>query len=629
MKRPIVPVEAKTHPAGYLLHKYWTRKPHNVLSHFISSLIPPNGVLVDPCCGSGVSLREAALLGAKSYGFDVNPVAALISSVTVNPPELAEFTDSVSKILEDLEPLIDKAYGVSSNTIRYTVHETVVGCACGQDVYLSVAIKEGRIYRCPKCKKRVNFNLESLKTTRVIGVVYEGDNKLCDTKSVLELQSTLSHRSFYKNTKAYNVPFVENRRILSFEGLRLSDLFTSRNFSILCALADKIHSLKDGQVKQAALMMLSASVVQCSRLIPYRNNMTTGGPAWSVPGFWVPPMHMETNPLIHFKARFSKFVRGISELRQSSLKAPVSVENVDAVTGINSLSKSGVKADLYFWDPPYGDSVPFLEFSFIWNSFLKKSPSLDSDISVSDRIPKAQSWIAYRNGLLNIAKAIKTNLKRNGQLLITFNNNDIKAWEALLAALQENNFVCEHVSFQTPPVVSAKAQFAVNSSYISDLYSVFTVGHKDTKYSRSLVPIIKALELCAKSRGGRIPRNLAYRVASIAWLENNVCFELIPEIGNIVEILFDPDGDFLTLKDMNGRSVPEIRQIAREVAVELLKNGPCSWEKIYLAIAEKTRELGIPDSGELQPILSSMLVFKGQRCYSVKTEEKYEQPLLI
>jgi len=585
--------------------------------------------MIDPCCGSGVSLREAALLGITSYGFDVNPAAALISSVTLQPPELSEFTTTMTSILEGLEPLIDKAYGTSSNKIRYAVHETVSECSCGHDVYFSIALKEGRIYRCPKCKSRVNFNLESLKKTRVVGLAYDGETKLCDLASVLASQTILSNKNFYRNIKEYNQSFIENRRILSFAGLHLSDLFTHRNFSLLCALADKIHALKDSRVKRAALMMLSASVVQCSRLIPYRNNMTTGGPAWSVPGFWVPPMHMETNPLIHFKARFSKFVRGIAELHQKPLKATASVENVDAVSGIETLTKSAIKADLVFWDPPYGDSVPFLEFSFIWNCFLKKLPELSLDVSVSDRMSKSQAWEAYKTGLSSISKALKANLKKTGKLLVTFNNNDTRAWQSLLASIQLNRFWCEHVSFQVPPVVSAKAQFAVNSSYISDLYSVFVPAKKNQQYGRSMVPVIKALEACAKSRSGRIPKNLAYRVASIAWLEGNISYDLISELDPLIGALFEVDDDYLVLKDMGGRVVPEIRQIALEVATELLKKGPCDWADIHSGIAVKTRELGIPDTGELRPILAPLLVFKGQRCYAVKTEEKYEQPLLI
>ena len=50
---------AKTHTAEYSMHKYWARKPHNVLSYFISQIVPENGEVLDPFCGSGVVLHEA------------------------------------------------------------------------------------------------------------------------------------------------------------------------------------------------------------------------------------------------------------------------------------------------------------------------------------------------------------------------------------------------------------------------------------------------------------------------------------------------------------------------------------------------------------------------------------------
>ena len=42
---------AKTHTAEYSMHKYWARKPHNVLSYFISQIVPENGEVLDPFCG--------------------------------------------------------------------------------------------------------------------------------------------------------------------------------------------------------------------------------------------------------------------------------------------------------------------------------------------------------------------------------------------------------------------------------------------------------------------------------------------------------------------------------------------------------------------------------------------------
>jgi DNA modification methylase len=76
-------VAAKTHPPEYLLHKYWSRKPHNVISYFISQLVPNNGLVIDPFCGSGVVLRESQKLGINAIGFDANPIANLISKVLI------------------------------------------------------------------------------------------------------------------------------------------------------------------------------------------------------------------------------------------------------------------------------------------------------------------------------------------------------------------------------------------------------------------------------------------------------------------------------------------------------------------------------------------------------------------
>ena len=72
-------VIASTHTAEYSMHKYWARKPHNVVSYFINKIVPPNGCVLDPFCGSGVVLHEARKLGINAYGFDINPIANLKS----------------------------------------------------------------------------------------------------------------------------------------------------------------------------------------------------------------------------------------------------------------------------------------------------------------------------------------------------------------------------------------------------------------------------------------------------------------------------------------------------------------------------------------------------------------------
>ena len=104
-------------------------------------------------------------------------------------------------------------------------------------------------------------------------------------------------------------------------------------------------------------------IAQCSRLIPYRNNLKTGGPAWTIPGFWIAPKHLETNPIIHYKARLTKFVKGLNSLSQAfkHSEAKSTVNLISAQKGLSELEDDSI--DGIFFDPPYGDNVPYLEFS--------------------------------------------------------------------------------------------------------------------------------------------------------------------------------------------------------------------------------------------------------------------------
>ena len=160
-------------------------------------------------------------------------------------------------------------------------------------------------------------------------------------------------------------------------------------------------------------------------------------------------------------------------------RGTVSLNNGDSLSLLEAKEYKDLKADIIFLDPPYGDSVPYTEFSNIWNSFLRIIPNSDEDISVSDRMDKKASWNQYREKLNEFMRVFSQHLKPKGKLLITFNNNDMRAWESLLFSLQNNHFKCDAVFYQIPAVISSKAMMSPDSSYISDIYSVYFL---DTDY---------------------------------------------------------------------------------------------------------------------------------------------------
>lgn len=608
-------IKAETHTPEYLMHKYWARKPHNVISECISSFTSEGDVIVDPFCGSGVTIREGALIGRKSYGFDLNPAAVLISSVLIDPPHPDEFVAAFEQILEQAYIKFGHLYKTTDgSTIKYLSHRIISRCDCGRVLRQDDCKKEGKKLLCPVCGETVRFNLERLVDTEIFNISIENDKNYCPSEAELAKQKELSSfRDDSVDTDAFNFEFPENRRILSFRSITTASFFTNRNFCILSYIAENIWEIEDERIRNCALLLLTASVAQCSRLIASRNNLSTGGPAWSVPGFWIPQEHLETNPFVHFKARLAKFKKALVALSQAPIAAEAKIIHGNSLDLLNSSEFSDLKADLIFLDPPYGDSVPYTEFSNIWNSFLKDIPCSDEDISVSDRIDKSASWDNYSHKLDEYMCCFTRHLTNTGKLLITFNNNDMRAWTALIASLQNNGFVCESVFYQIPAVISSKAQMSINSSYISDVYSVYTLNTK-VRVSKDLSPVLSHLCFVANSRDGRIAKTVLDREFIIAWLKNNMDYRMLSEKDAIVSSIFDYDkkAGMYIIKEGHKKKTKLLKDAVVESMNRILETGTFSLLDCYLKASEMCEQYGTMELGEFKEYISDFAIDDGK-----------------
>ena len=80
-----------------------TQKPVNILSRLISIFTDPGDVVIDPCAGSGTTLRAAAELGRNSYGFEIDKVfySKAKEQMLSNIEELTLQTDIYELIAQD------------------------------------------------------------------------------------------------------------------------------------------------------------------------------------------------------------------------------------------------------------------------------------------------------------------------------------------------------------------------------------------------------------------------------------------------------------------------------------------------------------------------------------------------
>ena len=571
--------------------------------------------MLDPFVGSGVTLAEASCQGIPSLGLDINPIAVLITEVTLNPPPQEAFEDASRRLLDYLASVAGVLWDAENGgVVRYAVHEILVVCpSCGSCVGARAARVAARNYRCPDCETRLRFNLRTLERTRVVGVRL-GDGSA--REEIFQAQEEVSQNPGVSPVEGYSFEFAENRRTLAHPGMQTMDLFTPRNFALLTRAARFIESESSESVRNALELMLSATVAQCSRLIAYRGDLATGGPAWSVPGFWVPPIHLEANPTIHLKARSRKFASGFASLHKRPRQAPAKVELCDSTVALEALWAAGQRFDLIFLDPPYGDSVPYLEFSSLFNSFLRLAPDPSLDLSVSDRRGAEDGWNTYESRLGAVISQSSRLLTETGCLLLTFNNHDERAWNALIDGLHGADLWCSTLYYQVPAVISAKAQLAPAGSYVGDFVGVFRRRSPSARRKTTLRTVRAALCRAANARGGVIPATTARRVAIGAFLEENLEGALLPGVYKLLAELFEslPSGELLLhkrLRELDTEDV-DLDELVARVARDLEEDGCTRWTELYEAVCEASATIGVPEPHEVVKLLEPGYVFVGK-----------------
>ena len=331
--------------------------------------------------------------------------------------------------------------------------------------------------------------------------------------------------------------------------------------------------------------------------------------------FWIPLEHLETNPFVHFRARISKFKKALTSIANNPIRETAEVYRGNSLEMLNSPEFSSLKADLIFLDPPYGDSVPYTEFSNIWNSFLKEIPASDDDISVSDRIEKSASWDNYNAKLHEYMECFTHHITLGGKLLITFNNNDMRAWTSLISALQDNGFVCQSVFYQIPAVISSKAQMSIDSSYISDVYSIYTYNPQNTA-SADLEPLIAHLCFVANSRGGIVPKTVLDREFIISWLKNNIDHALLSKKEKIIGNLFDYDKEagVFVLKPQFREDAVQLKDFVLKTVDQILREGPMTVLDCYIRVTERSDQFGTMELSEFREMISEYPVDNGKLC---------------
>lgn len=428
----------------YLMHKYWARKPWYYVKQCIERYTRPGDLVLDPFCGSGVTVCEALAAGRRAIGNDLNPAAVLLTRLTAAGPfDVAAFDAVVERVRARVQAAIGELYRLDEYcpTCGALLQTDWVGRGAK---WFTVPNGPLAMTLCPHgCRDGARQRpLTATEWGRLV-TVEAGDEAQAarDWLGRFPLYYGDGHR------------FDKKRRQES-----LADLFSSRNAVALRRLRDAIKAEAGpppascgSDAQQASGETLANQLVwlafsSASHLCSSFRAPRTGH--WAVNGLYVPPDWVDENAWAIFSQRLARVRQGkLQSSQRIDAAAPVDWRvRRGSATDLGDIADASV--DYIFTDPPYGDSIQYFELSYLWNSLLEQETSATGEIIINRSQGKDLS--AYQALLTAAFREAYRVLKPGRWLTVTFANRDSRVWDSLLAACAAAGFELVSIASLSP-----------------------------------------------------------------------------------------------------------------------------------------------------------------------------------
>jgi len=419
----------ETYKGMYAMHKYWSKKPHNLVARYIERYSQPGEIILDAFCGSGITIIESVRLHRRAIGIDVNPIAIILTRMGLEHVDTRALKDHFDRLRCEVEEEIDRLYYTECSK-------------CGNPR----AITTHTIWE-NKEPKELWVECKACSTNKGIKTPSEYDKG--------SLLTPINPPAWYPTAK-----LVENYRINARAGTKVSDLFTSRALFGLSLLFEKIRQIEDHQIRSVMEFCFSAALPQASNMVfVIRRRGKTKGQSehrraevgsWVI-GYWIPREHFEIHIWRCFENRFRRILKGKSEVNRVIPSNVRPCSPFDELLGAQhgywvsrgtatSLPIPSESVDYIFTDPPHGNRIPYLELSLMWNAWLELDFDWENEIVVSEAKSRQKDVKDYRDRLGVAFGELWRVLKPNRFLSVAFNSLDDDTWLSLLTTLLAAGF---------------------------------------------------------------------------------------------------------------------------------------------------------------------------------------------
>ncbi len=417
--------------AMHLMHKYWARKDWYAVRACIEHYTRPGDLVLDPFCGSGVTVSEALATGRRATGVDLNPMATFITEMVTTPVSEDELRRAFEQVEDAVRDEINDTYRLDGTCLRCSTPDSLIAWHTirGSRPPSKYTVEP----QCLSCgatqKERAITKPEARRLTAL-------EEQFEQIAAAEDLWWPAEAQLRYPDA----TPYRQKRRMERFE-----QHFTRRNLLNCARLLRAIRTLENEQARRALLYCFTAHLACVSAM----NGKRVSGSGWMMNRFYVPPDHYD-------EAVWERFRRTYEKLRKANAQSSALIGDREAAihcasaTDLHIIESASV--DYVFTDPPYGDSIDYYELTDFWRCWLRLEMDATDEIVINDRQGKGVE--GFGEMLSRAASEIYRVLKSGAWCSVAFHNKDAAVWSAFSSAFARPGFALMRVVPQPPSAKS-------------------------------------------------------------------------------------------------------------------------------------------------------------------------------
>jgi hypothetical protein len=417
--------------------------------------------------------------------------------------------------------------------------------------------------------------------------------------------------------------------------MAVADLFTMRAAIVISVLRNAIEQVPCApSVRDCLLLAFLSSLAQSSRLhsIDFRPGRTYASRGWTIASYWVASGHFEQNALLSFRERARKILRGKQDSNRRVPNDSKEASTFKELQGDCSFLLANLSArrigelvpessvDYVFTDPPYGDSITYLELAEIANAWLgMPSTSLYADeVVMSDAEERYKDLATYQGQLQDSFEAIYRVMKPGAWMSVTFHNRNLGIWNALLNAAVEAHFDFVNDVYQLPAAASAKSGLQQEGSMTGDIVLNFRkpIGTPSRIRAGSVdveALILEEAQQIIGERSGRATEDQLMRGVVHVLLRHGVVDKSPDDIRNVLERRFQRETDGTWISEHNTQATTVLDYIPLEKRIlwlieSAVASGPASLDEILRRIFTSLKNGRTPQNREILTVLEAACV---------------------